>query len=53
MKITNNDYYSLGMELYANMNVFQISTPISLGIRMTYLPQFKDLNYDFLFNIEI
>ena len=47
------NYKSLGLELNANLNVLQISTPITVGLRTSYLLNTKTFTFDFLFNINV
>ncbi|MBO7200264.1 MAG: hypothetical protein J6V54_02600 [Bacteroidales bacterium] len=46
-------YKSVGLELNANLNVLQISTPITIGLRSSYLLNTKNFAFDFLFNIDV
>ena len=46
-------YSSVGLELNANLNVLQISTPITVGLRSSYLLNTKNFTFDFLFNINV
>ena len=47
------NYKSVGLELNANLNVLQISTPITVGLRTSYLLNTKSFAFDFLFNIDV
>ena len=47
------NYKSLGLELKAKLNVLQISTPITVGLRTSYLLNTKTFTFDFLFNINV
>ena len=49
----NQVYTSCGLELYANCNLFQISTPLTVGVRAAYLQQLNSVTYDFLFSIDL
>ena len=54
MAVDNFTYYnSVGLELNANLNVLQISTPITVGLRTSYLLNTKSFAFDFLFNIDV
>lgn len=44
---------SVGAEIYLNTNVLQISTPVTVGGRIAYLPDSRNVSFDFLFSIDI
>lgn len=44
---------SFGTEIYLNANVLQISTPLTVGGRFSYLPDSGKASFDFLFSIDI
>ncbi len=46
-------YKSVGLELNANLNALQISTPITIGLRTSYLLNTNSFAFDFLFNIDV
>ena len=48
-----SNYKSVGLELNANLNVLQISTPITVGLRTSYLLNTNSFAFDFLFNIDV
>lgn len=55
MLLHNNKTFekSLGTELHINGNIFMISTPINSGVRISYLPDYKNFIVDFLFSVDV
>ncbi len=52
--IRGRDYqYSVGLECNAKCNFLLISTPVSIGLRTSYLPKMRNMAFDVLFSIDI
>lgn len=45
------DITSFGVELTADANILRFYAPVNIGFRASYLPELKDVYFDFLFSI--
>lgn len=45
------DITSLGVELTADANILRFYAPVNIGFRASYLPELKNVYFDFLFSI--
>jgi hypothetical protein len=45
------DINSVGIELTADANILRFYAPVNIGFRASYLPELKDVYFDFLFSI--
>lgn len=48
----NKDISSLGAEITADFNMFRIYAPVTMGFRASYLPELKNVYFDFLYSID-
>ncbi len=46
-------YSSLGAEIYANANLLLITTPVTFGLRASYLPNNGSMAFDLLFSVDV
>jgi hypothetical protein len=47
-----SDISSLGIELTGDSNFLRFYSPVEIGLRASYLPEIKDVYFDFLFSID-
>lgn len=46
-------YMTCGLDLVADMNIFRIAFPLSLGGRMTYEPETGRVGFEGIFSIDV
>lgn len=46
-------YTSLGAEIYTNANLLLITTPVTFGLRASYLPYNGSVAFDLLFSVDV
>ena len=48
----DRDISSLGVELQSDLHVLRFFAPLEIGLRSTYRPDFRDMQFEFLFSID-
>ena len=51
IKWQNDNLYSVGMDLLADVNLLQINFPMNAGIRIAYIPETKEVRPALLFSV--
>jgi hypothetical protein len=52
-QLIREEYQSLGLDLTADMHVLRFLAPFDMGLRTIYLPEESDLQFQFLFSMDI
>ncbi len=51
--VFTKDISSMGTEITADVNILRFYAPANVGIRASYLPEMKNVYFDFLFSIDL